>query len=110
MCWESGLAPFVTRPRTNVGGDVPHCLPPAPLELFTAGSLQVERSVLSPCSISASYDSMARLHTGVHAQGSELRAGPGHSDWLQRDPTGNAQGCAGSRLWTDYSGGRAGPP
>lgn len=40
----------------------------------------------------------------------ELRAWLGHSGWQLRGPTGNAPGCAGSQLWTGYSGGRAGLP
>lgn len=43
-------------------------------------------------------------------KGAALRAGPGHSDWQWRGPTGSAPGCVGSRLWTGYSDGRAGPP
>lgn len=43
-------------------------------------------------------------------KGTELRAEPGHSDWPLRDPTGNAPRCAGSQLWTGYSGGRADLP
>ena len=44
------------------------------------------------------------------SKGAELRTEPGHSDWLLIGPTGNAPRCAGSRLWTGYSGGRAGLP
>lgn len=43
-------------------------------------------------------------------KGAELRAGPRHSDWPLRGPTGNVPRCAGSQLWTGYSGGRAGLP
>lgn len=43
-------------------------------------------------------------------KGAELRAGPGHSDWLLRGPTGNVPRCAGSQFWTGYSSRRAGPP
>lgn len=42
--------------------------------------------------------------------GAQLRAGPGHSDWLLRGPTGNAPRCASSQLLTGYSGRRVGLP